>query len=394
MSRQHVAPVVIGPDGQARTLTPIATDWDEDRVQDLVHRHPECLPIREIDPLFADPVSLCRELSTPAGPIDNVLVTASGLPVLVECKLWRNPQARREVIGQILDYAKELSRWSASDFQREVGRRTGGGSDAMLELVRSAGHTVDQIAFVDALTHNLRRGRFLLLIVGDGIREGVEAISEYLQGHSGLHFSLGLVELPMYELADGSRLIAPRVLARTQTITRTVVVVPEGQTVAEVDDQEVEERRDPTSRISFWTDFVGKLVLDDPEQPRPKAGRQGYVTMPLPVPGGTCWLVSYRSEPQHRVGVYLSYGRESAGSSIVESLLKDSDTILEELGGTAQIEAQRDGRRLVIDHTETGAWTNPAERERALEWLRKRTNDFVNVLRPRVKTIALDLEER
>ena len=30
--------------------------------------------------------------------------------MLIECKLWRNPEARREVVGQILDYAKVLTR--------------------------------------------------------------------------------------------------------------------------------------------------------------------------------------------------------------------------------------------------------------------------------------------
>ena len=58
--------------------------------------------------MFTGPVPICTELSTPAGAIDNFMVTPSGLPVLVECKLWRNPEGRREVIGQILDYAKEL----------------------------------------------------------------------------------------------------------------------------------------------------------------------------------------------------------------------------------------------------------------------------------------------
>src|ERR1700719_4626419 len=89
--------------------------------------------------------------------------------------------------------------------------------------------------FNDALTVNLRRGRFLLLIVGDGIREGVEAIAEYLQVHGGLHFSLGLVELPIYVTPDGSRLIAPRVLARTTVITRNVVALPDGHVLAEAD---------------------------------------------------------------------------------------------------------------------------------------------------------------
>jgi hypothetical protein len=51
----------------------------------------------------------------------------------------------------------------------------------------------------------------LLLIVGDGIREGVEGIAEYLQAHAGLHFSPGLVEQPTYVMPDGGRLVVPRV---------------------------------------------------------------------------------------------------------------------------------------------------------------------------------------
>ena len=78
-------------------------------IQALVHEHPACLPIAEIDAMFSGPVPICTELNTPAGPIDNFMVTPSGLPVLVECKLWRNPEAQREVVSQILDYAKELS---------------------------------------------------------------------------------------------------------------------------------------------------------------------------------------------------------------------------------------------------------------------------------------------
>ena len=75
-------------------------------IQALVHEHPACLPIAEIDAMFSGPVPICTELNTPAGPIDNFMVTSSGLPVLVECKLWRNPEGRREVVGQILDYAR------------------------------------------------------------------------------------------------------------------------------------------------------------------------------------------------------------------------------------------------------------------------------------------------
>jgi hypothetical protein len=102
---------------------------------------------------------LGARLVTQAGPIDVLMVTPSGLPILVECKLWRNPKARREVGGQILDYAKELSRWSLSDLQREVSRRLGQQGNSLLEMVRRVDPAIDETAFNDALTANLRRGR-------------------------------------------------------------------------------------------------------------------------------------------------------------------------------------------------------------------------------------------
>ncbi|WP_210168567.1 hypothetical protein [Rhizobium sp. Leaf371] len=138
MSRQHAAPVILR-DGSTTTLRPLSLTAvldgvSEAQIQDLVHRDPGSLPIDEVDPSFGNPIAICRELGTPAGAIDNRLVTASGLPILVECKLWRNPESRREVVGQIIDDAKELSRWKSSDLQREVSRRLGVSRNAMLDL--------------------------------------------------------------------------------------------------------------------------------------------------------------------------------------------------------------------------------------------------------------------
>lgn len=178
MSRQHAAPVLLQSSGEHIALRPIAfsagpNSVSEADIQALVHQFPGSLPINEIDPMFSGAVSVCTELNTPAGPIDNFLVTASGLPVLVECKLWRNPEARREITGQILDYAKELAKWSSADLHREVNRRLKRHDNALLEIVRRVNPAVDEMEFNDALTTNLRRGRFLLLIVGDGIRGGL-----------------------------------------------------------------------------------------------------------------------------------------------------------------------------------------------------------------------------
>ena len=49
-----------------------------------------------------------------SGYIDNLYISSGGYPIVVETKLWRNPQARREVLSQVLDYTKELT---SKDFE-------------------------------------------------------------------------------------------------------------------------------------------------------------------------------------------------------------------------------------------------------------------------------------
>ncbi len=405
MSRQHATPLLIR-DGVAAALTPLTLaaggggaggGVSEADIQKLVQDHPSVLPIAEIDPAFANPVAICREMNTPAGPIDNFLVTPGGLPVIVECKLWRNPEARREVVGQILDYAKELSRWSQADLQREANIRLHTTGNVLLEKVRAVAPEINEIAFNDALTGNLRRGRFLLVIVGDGIREGVEAIADYLQRHAGLHFSLGLVELPFYALPDGSRIVAPRVLARTANLTRNVIHLPEGMAVEEAtpegergDDVALDPSEPTAGRLQFWKEFLAVLKLDDPEQPVPKPSRLGYLSFMLPAPGGSSWLTVYRDMQRNKVGLFLSASRNSAGEFASDRLADDWDTIGPLLGGSAAITLNEDDRRRIGDERPFVNLNDASQRAEAFRWLAERTNTFVNVLRPRVRSAVED----
>ena len=291
MDRQHSAPLLLT--SGTKDVVPLkpftqqggGQALSEADIQALVHAYPACLHIAEIDAMFSAPVPICTELNTPAGAIDNFMVTPSGLPVLVECKLWRNPEGRREVVGQILDYAKELSRWSSSDLQREVSRRLKRDGNPLLEMVRTFDPEVDEMQFNDALTANLRRGRFLLLIVGDGIGEGVEAIAEYFQVHSGLRFSLELVELPIYVMPDGvTRLVAPRVLARTTIVTRNIVALPDGYAIEEPEDAASEP--DPErgalagEQQRFWKELLLAHQLSGTRRARMLCRRSSTIGMP------------------------------------------------------------------------------------------------------------------
>jgi hypothetical protein len=85
--------------------------YNEKWLQCLLHRFPESLPIAELEPALSGVIPVGREFPTPSGPVDNVFITSEGGIVLVECKLWRNPEARRKVISQIIDYAQGMSTW-------------------------------------------------------------------------------------------------------------------------------------------------------------------------------------------------------------------------------------------------------------------------------------------
>jgi hypothetical protein len=408
LERQHSVPLLLSSSsGAAEPLKPVdpqgGSAVSEAYIQALVHEHPACLPIAEIDAMFLGPVAICTELSTPAGPIDNFMVTPSGLPVLVECKLWRNPEARREVVSQILDYAKELSRWSSSDVQREVRHRLKRDGNPLLDIVRAVDPQLDEQQFNDALTANLRRGRFLLLIVGDGIREGVEAIAEYLQLHAGLHFSLGLVELPIYVMPNGDRLVAPRVLARTALITRNVVAVPDGYALDEVADPTrvagIDPERTELAEQSkqFWTEFVDHyLKLDDPEQPKPRPARLGYISLSLPA--RTSWLTVYRVLHPGEVGIFLSCWRNTPGAYAMQAIVdewKAGGAVKDELDATARLYKVAGGSLdSIIDSLQVGSLEQPEVRKRAFSWLAERVNTFVRVLRPRMRSAAADYQSR
>jgi hypothetical protein len=216
--------------------------YNERWLQDLVSRHPNILPIDQIEPALTPVIPVCMELPVASGFVDNLFTTPDGDLIVAETKLFRNPEARREVIGQIIDYAKDLSlmsyeqldaaikRADAPDGSRTRPRTTLFG--AVTEFVGEDG--VNEEQFVDAVTRNLERGRFLLLVIGDGIQLGTENITGFLQQHAGIHFTFGLVELAVFELpADvGHYLVQPRVLAKTRNIDRGIVTIDNGRIVA------------------------------------------------------------------------------------------------------------------------------------------------------------------
>jgi hypothetical protein len=242
-NRQYTAPYLIYQENGSQVSQKLqqldlygksGITFSEDWLQKFIFDHPNVLPVNEIEPIFNGLIPLCREIETGVGPLDILFVNREGLLTLVECKLWRNPDARREVVGQILDYAKEVSRWNYQDLQDAVRKALGKTDQSLYKIAIEEGN-VDEVEFVDNVSRNLKKGRFLLLIVGDGIRESVENISSFLQVHANLNFAFALVETAVFSLPtkDASLIVQSRVIARTVEIERAIIRLMDERLIAE-----------------------------------------------------------------------------------------------------------------------------------------------------------------
>jgi hypothetical protein len=236
--RQHTTPLLVAgtEDGsEAEALQRLQFEKDdadkrsylEGWLQRLVQRHPGLLPIEEVEPAYTPVVPVCMELPTTSGQIDNFFVTPTGNLVFAECKLWRNPEMRRQVVAQVMDYAQSLTAWTYTALEEAVRRGVlPDGSKPAGSLYDHVARDaeLDEAAFIDAVSRNLRLGRGLFFIVGDGIREETETLVDHLQGHAGIHFALALTELALYRLPGGEQLVVqPRLIARTVNIERGIV---------------------------------------------------------------------------------------------------------------------------------------------------------------------------
>jgi len=413
MSNAFSKPVLIPPVGDAVVLERVPLtgpdsrdDYSENWLQDLLYRFPQALPIAEIDDGYLPLIPVCKEMNTPVGSVDVVYITPSGRPVIVEAKLWRNPDARRKVVGQILDYAKELSRWSYESFDaavRAARRAEAPRSRAvgLFDLARQIAPDADEARFCDSVTQSLRRGDLLLLIVGDGIREGVGAITEFLEGHGTLHFTFGLIEMAIHRMPDGSRLVQPRVLAQSTIIRRTIVqlegagLVAKEQSTAEIEAEDgigedlIQTREQYTQ---FWSEFLEKLELDDKGQPISKPGKSTNQFFKMPSPAA--WISAYLAQSGPRIGVYLTFAKGSDGDRLYKMLEEDKDAVTTALGVPADWESDGAKHWIISRRQFSNGVLIEDHRQEVQSWLADRVNRYVNVFRPRIERMVRESESQ
>ena len=269
-------PILISDDqpNKYEALKPIsfmrddAVSFDENLLQSIVDETPNVLPIRDFYPAISSVCSLGREIPLDLGEkqgfIDNLLVTNDGHLVLVETKLYRNPEAIREVVVQTLQYGMTVNKIPLSELEARIKRGDRKSSilaerefisirDCVMELAKNGKMESVPDEFEEALERFQRTGEMLLLIVADGIHASVERITQWMNEITGSSpFTFGLVELRFYLLPDGRRVAIPRTLLRTKEVSRHVVVV------------DIQNKAESTYASATVFDTSGKSALGEP----------------------------------------------------------------------------------------------------------------------------------
>ena len=397
----YTQPIVLHQDGSCTKLERThfakidSAQFTERWLQEALFNAPESIPAREIDPHIGTLVPICMEISTGAGYADIIYVTATGQITLVETKLWRNPESRREVVAQVLDYAKQLSTWTFEDLDREAAAASRMGRGHVVSCVKRVHPELDVPRFIDGINSSLKSGDFLLLIMGDGIRSGAESLVSFIQQYGSLRFHFGLVEVAAYQLGVSQTLLLPRILAKTEVITRTVIVGSNQQPVQEVAPEVDAPPSGPSLQAawfqSFWEEFKSVLKLDDGTQPLPvKPPKSTNFFLAQPPAGSMAWISAYLVNTQNRAGVYLSFAKAyEKAKDVYEQLLDQREEIERGVGCSLKWERDSDTGKIWIS-TPTIPYNDlnePNERSRVINQLASDTNRMVNAFRHRLSSM-------
>lgn len=210
---------------------PVKPYDSEDLLQSLIEDYPELLAGDQINP--DQPVRwilVKREAGVPSGDLqgdrwstDHLLLDQHAIPTFVETKRSSDTRIRREIVGQMLDYAANAQRyWPADRIRSMAAIQHGGAEAADTSMMRFLGLESTENAVTEIETYwakvdeNLRNGHVRLIFVADRLPAELRRVIEFLNDQMTKAEVLGL-ELAQYA-GSSIRALVPRVIGQTEAI--------------------------------------------------------------------------------------------------------------------------------------------------------------------------------
>ncbi len=207
----------------------------EELLQELIGQHPELLGGDQIRP--ADPlrwILIRREMPVEGWAVDHLLIDQDARPTLVEVKRGSNREIRRNIVGQMLDYAATASGvWSGgglrSAFEQDSVKRDADPVIELRKLLKPDDDTepdeeadledlIDE--FWDRAATNLDANRLRLLFVADEIPAELERVVKFLNEQTRDNLEVLAVEVKQYPGKFGDALVS-RVIGQAEANLNT-----------------------------------------------------------------------------------------------------------------------------------------------------------------------------
>ena len=216
---------ILRPDGSLTSMSNQPYD-SEDLLQSWIADHPELLAGEQINP--EDPrrwLLVRREAGVPGDQdsgnrwsLDHLFLDQDGIPTFVEVKRSSDTRIRREVVGQMLDYAANgLKYWPVESIKSMfVERCRTDGIDPELEIQRCLGDETSSDDLWIKVANNLEDGSIRLLFVADQIPMELLAVVEFLNKQM-TRTEVLAIEVRQYIEASNGEIVTlvPRVLGQS-----------------------------------------------------------------------------------------------------------------------------------------------------------------------------------
>ncbi len=194
----------------------------EDHLQGLLAQYPALLPGDEINP--ENPrrwLLVSREAGVPGEEegaarwsLDHLFLDQDGVPTLVEVKRSKDTRIRREVVGQMLDYAANgVAYWPVERLQALFAsscEQSGDDPDELLDEFIQSGSPEE---FWKNVKTNLQAGRVRMVFVADEVPAELQRVVEFLNNQMDPAEVLA-VEIPRYS-GGGLQTLVPRLIGQT-----------------------------------------------------------------------------------------------------------------------------------------------------------------------------------
>ena len=197
----------------------------EKLLQELLAKHPDLLAGEQIDSETPRRwLLITREMAVPGEldgnarwSLDHLFLDQDAVPTLVEVKRSSDTRIRREVVGQMLDYAaNSVAYWPVEEIRAKFARRceknNEDAEDVLASFLDSEQH-VDE--FWQQVKTNLQAGRIRMVFLADLIPPELRRVVEFLNEQMDPAEVLA-IEVRQF-VGEGMTTLVPRVLGQTES---------------------------------------------------------------------------------------------------------------------------------------------------------------------------------